>query len=258
MNYFHKNLIVIAATIGCTTIQAATLYITDDVGGIPAEWTHTAQFSKFDPALGTLTSIDLQVTSQLDVSETLKNAGSASQTCQFQMSEDVHFQDSTFLFSGDVLSASTLTPYTLAAGATTTVTTNVNGSNLSYTGITTPAVLAAYTGSSGIITFTISTLTGASIYGGGGVITATNDPVVSAVVEVIFHYAPPLPIPPTPGVAVYNKSPAVFFPTLGNGNFVLQMNTNLASTNWVTVTNYIPLTGFLVTNAPKNAFFRLH
>ena len=256
MNLF-KNLVVVAAALGSITLHAATVVETDNVGGTAAEWSHTALFSKFDPALGTLTSMDVQVTTTLNVAETLKNTGAASQTFQFQMTEDVNFHDAAFLFSGDVLSASALTSYTLAAGGTTTVTTNVSGLNTTYTGITTPSVLAAYTGS-GSVSFTVSTLTGASIYSGGGVITATNDPVVSGQVELIFHYTPASLVPPNPAIAVYSNRPAVFFPANGNGNFTLQMATNLNTPVWVTVSNYIPLAGFLVTNAPNNAFFRLH
>jgi len=204
-----------------------------------------------------LTSVDVLVTTIMNVAETLKNTGTASQAFQFQMSEDVHFQDAGLLISGDALSGSAQTSYTLAAGASTTVTTNVSGANLAYTNITTPSVLAAYTGS-GNINFTVSTLTGASIYSGGGVITATNDPVVTAIVEVVYHYTPAAYLPPNLGIAVYSNQPAVFFPANGNGNFTLQMATNLSTPNWVTVSNFIPLTGFLVTNAPNNAFFRLH
>jgi len=257
MNLYQQALATVAAAIGGTTLHAATMSMTDTNGDTQVEWIRVAEFSKFDPSLGTLTSIDVLVTTTMNVAEALKNTGTASQSFQFQMTEDVHFQDAGLLFNGDVLSASTLTPYTLAAGASTSVTANVNGSNLTYTGIITPAVLAAYTGS-GLISFTVSTLTGASIYSGGGVITATNDPVVTANVEIVYHYTPAAALPPNLGIAVYSNRPAVFFPANGNGNFALQMATNLSTPNWVTVSNYIPLTGFLVTNAPNNAFFRLH
>jgi hypothetical protein len=35
------------------------------------------------------------------------------------------------------------------------------------------------------------------------------------------------------------------------------MTTNLASGNWVTLTNCVPLISLQVTNAPSHAFFRL-
>jgi hypothetical protein len=41
-------------------------------------------------------------------------------------------------------------------------------------------------------------------------------------------------------------------------NYLLQMSTNLASGNWVTVSNGIPISGLIITNPPANAFFRLY
>lgn len=63
--------------------------------------------------------------------------------------------------------------------------------------------------------------------------------------------------PPALGICTYSNSPVVFFPTIPGTNFVLQMSTNLASTNWVTVTNGVPFSGVEITNAPSPAFFRL-
>ena len=71
--------------------------------------------------------------------------------------------------------------------------------------------------------------------------------------EMIFTNAPP-PL----GISIYGGRPAVFFATDAAANFVLQMTTNLASPNWVTVTNGIPISGVQITNAPGTAFFRLH
>jgi hypothetical protein len=62
---------------------------------------------------------------------------------------------------------------------------------------------------------------------------------------------------PAVGIGIYSNSPVVFFPTTPGTNFVLQMTTNLASPNWVTVTNGVPFTGVEITNAPSPAFFRL-
>ena len=63
---------------------------------------------------------------------------------------------------------------------------------------------------------------------------------------------------PGVGIGIYSNSPVVFFPTTPGTNYMLQMTTNLASTNWVTVTNGIPFSGVEITNAPNPAFFRLH
>ena len=65
-------------------------------------------------------------------------------------------------------------------------------------------------------------------------------------------------IPPPPATSVFavNNQPLIVFPKNGL-NYVLQMNTNLASTNWVTVTNGVMMNAILITNAPPAAFFRL-
>ncbi len=63
---------------------------------------------------------------------------------------------------------------------------------------------------------------------------------------------------PALGISTYvgNQS-AIFWPASGSG-YMLQMCTNLASGNWITVSNYTPIIGVLVTNPPAGAaFFRL-
>jgi len=68
----------------------------------------------------------------------------------------------------------------------------------------------------------------------------------------------PVAPPPAVGILTYSNQPLLFFPAPPPGpNYVLQMTTNLASTNWVTVNNGIPISGMQLTNAPANAFFRL-
>jgi alpha-tubulin suppressor-like RCC1 family protein len=63
--------------------------------------------------------------------------------------------------------------------------------------------------------------------------------------------------PPSLGISTYSNQPVLLFPTATGTNYVLQMTTNLASGNWVTVTNGIPFSGVQITNVPDAAFFRL-
>jgi hypothetical protein len=63
--------------------------------------------------------------------------------------------------------------------------------------------------------------------------------------------------PPALGIGTYSNEPVVFFPTATGTNYNLQMTTNLLTGAWVTVTNGIPFSGVLITNAPSPAFFRL-
>ena len=66
-----------------------------------------------------------------------------------------------------------------------------------------------------------------------------------------------LPPPPTLGITTYDNQPLVVLPASVGTNYSLQMTTNIASGNWVTVTNGIPFTGVQIPNAPNAAFFRL-
>lgn len=62
--------------------------------------------------------------------------------------------------------------------------------------------------------------------------------------------------PPTLSVASSGNQTALYWPASAS-NYVLQITTNLASTNWVTVTNGSPIIGVTVTNNLPAAFFRL-
>ena len=72
-----------------------------------------------------------------------------------------------------------------------------------------------------------------------------------ALINTSLTPAPPL------GITTVSSLPVVVWSASAT-NFVLQMTTNLASGNWVTVTNGIPFIGVQITNAPASAFFRLH
>jgi hypothetical protein len=81
-----------------------------------------------------------------------------------------------------------------------------------------------------------------------------------------FSGAPAVPwTPPLPAldITTYGGQPVLVFPlpaafpaSIGT-NYIVQMTTNLASGNWVTLTNCVPLISLQVTNAPSHAFFRL-
>ncbi len=75
-----------------------------------------------------------------------------------------------------------------------------------------------------------------------------------------FPTAPWQPSMPAAGITTYSNHPVVILPYLANtigSNFVVQMSTSLASTNWVTVTNGVRFVGLQVTNASGTVFFRL-
>jgi len=57
-------------------------------------------------------------------------------------------------------------------------------------------------------------------------------------------------------IAAAGNQSVLFWPTSGT-NLILQSSTNLASTNWTTVTDAVPVIAFTVTNASPARFFRL-
>jgi hypothetical protein len=68
------------------------------------------------------------------------------------------------------------------------------------------------------------------------------------------------PAVPALGITMYSNAPVVILPYLAESigtNFQLQMTTNLASGNWVTVSNVVPFIAVQITNAPSPAYFRV-
>ena len=71
-------------------------------------------------------------------------------------------------------------------------------------------------------------------------------------------FAPTAATPPPPSlhIASVGNQSILFWPASGT-NYVLQSTTNLASPNWVTVSNGAPIIGVTLTNNLPAAFFRL-
>ena len=63
--------------------------------------------------------------------------------------------------------------------------------------------------------------------------------------------------PPSLGMATVGNQTVLYWPASAT-NFVLQRVGSLASTNWLTVTNGIPLTGVVLSNSTPPGFFRLY
>jgi hypothetical protein len=95
-----------------------------------------------------------------------------------------------------------------------------------------------------------------------------NSTVFSGDTKVTVYYTPGttgwatfasttgVPIAPTFGSTTYGGYPVIFYPTTGATN-ILQMSTNPASGNWVTVSNAVTLVSLQLTNPPAAGFFRL-
>ena len=92
------------------------------------------------------------------------------------------------------------------------------------------------------------TTSGATI--NASLISGLNNPVGIALAS-----GPPPPTPQLNVGAVGNRS-VVFYPSWAAG-YVLKSVTNLACTNWTTVTNGVPIVGVVATNNSPASFFRL-
>jgi hypothetical protein len=259
MNLFRCLLLCTA--ISGTSLHAATITQTDDFIGKSLDFTTTLPYSKFPgtgaPAGDTLTGVTILLNYTLAITNTLLNSGSSAQNATYEFTNTVNFQDNVSVAAGHATFAIGPTTYLLASGASVTVINNTatfSPTPLSSTSL--PGLLTAYNDNSGNVTFTLSTLTSASVT--GGVAITTNNASMSGSLAVIYTYSPPASTPSSLGIAMYSNQPVLFYPAAGNGGYVLQMNTNLATTNWVTVSNTVAMIAVLVTNTPKSAFFRLH
>jgi hypothetical protein len=92
----------------------------------------------------------------------------------------------------------------------------------------------------------------------GNLIRTISSPGLNSPLFIAISPAPAQPTPVPLGIATVSNLPVVVWPASAT-NCVLQMTTNLASGDWVTVTNGIPFSGLRIPNAPSGAaFFRLH
>jgi hypothetical protein len=64
--------------------------------------------------------------------------------------------------------------------------------------------------------------------------------------------------PPNLGIGTYSNLPAVFYPSNPGTNYILQTTSSLTGSNWVTVSNGIPISGYIIPNPTSPAFFRLN
>jgi hypothetical protein len=77
-----STLIIAAAWLICLPglASAAMISYTDNIAMTTTGWTDTLDFNKFDPSLGTLTQVELQISSGMVTTLTVKNTGTIHQT----------------------------------------------------------------------------------------------------------------------------------------------------------------------------------
>lgn len=181
-----------------TTAHADTISFTTSTP-IPStltDWTGNLSFSQFNPSLGTLTSVELQLSSGLTTTLTVTNNGDSLSNGNVKTELQV-----TVLDPGNHISATpqidTLSPsyvYSLAAGGSVTsglLTKTGTGDNT----YTLASLLAEFTGV-GNISLAASTFTQTLLANSGGNTGSSQVTNASLTGEVIYTYTPaPVPLP---------------------------------------------------------------
>jgi len=159
--------------------------------------------TQWNPAWGTLTSVEIDLTSNLSTDLQIKNSDTSNSTGTVFTELQVFVQDSGNHLNGGVFSTgagvlaycdpgncvSGKYAYTLAAGASTDSGALVASSSQDYV-YNLAAILAEYTGT-GTFSLTDKTLTGTLLGNTGGNTTAIQNSFEATTGDVIYTYTPP-------------------------------------------------------------------
>jgi len=166
------------------------------------DWTHTLAFPKFNPALGTLTQIELNITGGLSTTITVTNNAASSSNGTAKTELALLVQDPSNLLFGNTIPYVTppfpttplldiLSPayaYNLAPGGfiTSGTLTNTLSADNFYTASN---ILTAFTGSGNIL-LSAETLTGTVLANNGGNTIAGQVTTASATGTITYTYTP--------------------------------------------------------------------
>jgi hypothetical protein len=153
--------------------------------------------TQWNPAWGTLTSVEIDLTSDLSTVLTLTNTSTSGTNGKVETTMQIYVQDSGNDLQGGVYStgagalnySSPLFNYSLAAGASTSSGTLTMSATQDYV-YTLAAVLAEYTGT-GTFSLTDKTLVGTFLNNTGGNTTAAQSTTEFTTGDVIYTYTPP-------------------------------------------------------------------
>lgn len=188
----------------CSSSAIAALFSASSSTPIPfltTDWTNVLLFPKFNPALGTLISFQLDLTSTLNTTLTITNTSPSSAsfgTAKTEMMLSVK-DVGGFLTFPQIDSISPTFSYNLAAGgsAASGVLTKTGTSTSTYS---LPGVLTEFTGP-GNISLAASTFTQTLLTNGGGNTFAAQLSLASATGIVTYNYNPTAV--PEPGTALF-------------------------------------------------------
>jgi hypothetical protein len=184
-----------------TTAHAATLTesfttSTPISSSTPTDWSNYLSFAQFNPALGTLTSVELDLSASMGTYITVENFGAAPSSGTASTQIAVHVEDpGNYLASATQMTYysagfgfSGLTQYNTAASGLLT------GTGTSSNVYTLAGLLAEFTGA-GAISLTASTNTSTNLNYTGGFAAANQATNAGLTGDVVYTYNAPVPLP---------------------------------------------------------------
>lgn len=186
-----------AGVSSATTIQSGPYATTTPVSYTPTDWLATLLFPKFNPALGTLTEVDIALTGAMQTQLTVLNVDSGlpssghANTHLLLMVQNagLNLNDPAIDMNGPSFA------YSLNPGGS--VTSGVLTKSLSSTGrYTDPTVLTEFTGG-GSVSLDASTFTETALFSTGGNTESEQETSASLTGTVTYKYDSEIPEPAT-------------------------------------------------------------
>jgi hypothetical protein len=204
MNKIKSNCLAIlaaAALLACNRAEAAVeSFITSTpIASTLTDWSGTMAFQQFNPSLGTLLSVTLNVSADLETTLTVVNNSPSSSHGKVWTDLQVTVEDGgNNLITPSVELDTPQQTYTLAGGHSL-ILPEIDATGSSSQAYTLAAILAEFTGT-GSIALDASTLTQTGELNTGGNTAASQVTTAGATGTVIYNYLPaftPVPEPST-------------------------------------------------------------
>ena len=199
--------VLFVAAIGVAAVAAKADSIVSYTNTIPStltDWTNVVSFTKFNPALGTLQSVYVQVGSAFSTTLGVTNTGTSASSGSAQTTLTLNLNDTTGVFGygtgvqslGNYSSSSY--GYSLSAGqGTASGLINAHNNDLADNGTTTDStILSDFTGT-GTVDETAWTFTQTFIGNSGGNTSSSQVTDANAKFIITYDYIVPAPEPST-------------------------------------------------------------
>ncbi|MEN6457773.1 MAG: choice-of-anchor E domain-containing protein [Thermoguttaceae bacterium] len=183
-------LVLAAALVGLSApayANSISYTTTTPIGSTLTDWTSSLSFTQFDSSLGTLTKVELYLSSSFSTVLTVHNSASSDSYGYAKTECDVTVRDAGGNLTGpQLILYSPQYDYTLAAGGSVTSGT-ITQSGVSDNQYTSAAVLAEFTGS-GVIVLPASTHTSTLLQNTGGNTDASQVTQAELTGTVTYYY----------------------------------------------------------------------